>query len=220
MSKYGIQSYRVRSPRELCRVTLYPNPMAVGLPWTWQRWPFVAVFSAAAPQAPSFCAHHDISVLLIFIHAVPAAWNTCTPPPLGLVKLLNPLQSRLRPMPSLNKYVLICQVRDTGGLKTDSAPSPRGITVTLVWNTISKSLPLLFSHRHECVCVCAHTCSHVTACVHTRVCTYIHMCVYTHAHIPFTAQMYTGFYWLVSSSLSSNQVLYTQGSHLIIPFYN
>lgn len=194
MSKYGIQSYRVRSPRELCRVTLYPNPMAVGLPWTWQRWPFVAVFSAAAPQAPSFCAHHDISVLLIFIHAVPAAWNTCTPPSSW------PGEASESFTIQTTSHAITQQIctdlpgpRHRGTENRLSPFSSWNYCHTCVKHHFQVPASAFFPQAWVCMCLCTHMFTRDCMCAYTCVYIYSHVCIHTCTHTFYS----TDVHWIL-----------------------
>lgn len=168
MSKYGTQSYRLHSLRELCRVTPCLDPVAVDPLWPCQRWPFVTVFSAAAPQAPSFCAHRGVSVPLIFIHAVPAAWNTCLPPPLGLVKPHESFTTQTTSHAITQQICTDLPGPRHRGAENRLSPAPRGITVTL-WETPCFQVPAsaLFPQAWVCLCLCLHMFTRDCKCVYT-----------------------------------------------------
>lgn len=157
------------------------------IPWLWIRcdpakgdllWPcFLLLPRRHLPSVPTMEFLCPSFLYMLFLLPGTHAYLLL----LAWWSLMNLLQPRLHLMPSLSKSVLICQARDTGELKTDSAPLPVGLLSRCGKHPVSKSLPLLFSHRHECVCVCAYTCLHVTASVYTHKCIYVY--IHTHAYL-------------------------------------
>ena len=169
--------------------------MALDPPWTWPKFTFCNLVFCCFPTCtlllePSFQGLAQptmkLYVLLTFVHAVPATWNVCptpsSPPGEPPWILYNADYVSFSFMPSFNKYVLICQAQDTGGLKTDSALSPHGIIVTLVWNTQFLS-PCLYSVPvGVCVCVCVYMYVPVHTYVYVWSCVFLYVCVHTHMH--------------------------------------
>ena len=187
MSKYGIQCYRVCSPRELCRVTLYPNPMAVGLPWTWPKVTFCSRVFCCCPTGTfllcpprHFCALQYMLFLLPGIHApLLLAWWS-------LWILYNPdyvpchhstnmyWSARSETQGDWKQTQPLLLVELPSHLCETPFPSP----CLCFFPTGMSVYVSVHTHVHTWLHVCIHVCVHIFTCVYTHVHTYLlqHRC--------------------------------------------
>ena len=193
MSKYGIQSYRVHSPRELCRVTLYLNPMAVDLPWTWPKVTFCSRVFCCCPTGTfllcpprHFCAPHFYtccSCCLEYMH--PSSW---------------PGEASESFTTQTTSHAITQQIctdlpgpRHRGTENRLSPFSSWNYHHTCVKHHFQVPASAFFPQAWVCMCLCTHMFTRDCMCAYTCVYTYSHACIHTCTHTFYS----TDVHWIL-----------------------
>ena len=195
MSKYSIQSYRVRSLRELCRVTLYPNPMAVDLLWTWPKVTFCNRVFCCCPTGTfllcppwSFCAPHFYTCCSRCLEYMPtpSSW-----PGEASWILYNP--DYVSCHHSTNMYWSARS--ETQGDWKQTQPLLLVELPSHLCETPCFQVPAsaFFPQAWVCMCLCIHMFTRDCMCVYTYVYTYSHTCIHTCTHTFYS----TDVHWIL-----------------------